>query len=135
MKAKRVLPVVLIILILISYFSLLSSKESNKSENQTQTTDTVFRIGFLDIGRQRNFGFLSKLNTNLWFKYDSICVQNNKWVPVGWTEIGAPHDLLEDTSSQNRTDVIGVLDVNLNHGYKTYAQRPKLEMLSFLPHF
>jgi hypothetical protein len=127
MKTKIVLPAVLILLILFSYFSLLPSKESNKSEYQTQSNDTVFRIGFLDIGRQSELGFLATLKTNLWFRYVDINDSSGKYKPYGPTL----NDSLEAPLSSYKDEVQSHLRNLSSHGYKAYVERPKIYMLSF----
>lgn len=130
MKKKLVLSGLLVLAAIVFYFSKPDAKE-NSVESVSGTHPDKFYIGFIDMGRQRDFSFLSELNFNLWHTLLPNAVSGGKSVPSGWVQFGAPGDTLFSPLENYQTQVETILSANISHNYKSFSSRPKLEMLTF----
>lgn len=132
MRTRVIFTVLLVLAVAVFYFSKPNAKESSVTGVAPASgTDTIFRIGLVNIGGQTDFDFLAPLNCNLWHKYMERGTQFNKSVPVGWVKIGAEHDSLYTEYGNYASDVRGILERNNGENYKSYSMRPKLDMLAY----
>jgi hypothetical protein len=130
MKIKVILSVLLVLSVAVFYLSKPNAKE-NETQSVSGTNSDTFRIGLINMGVQTHFDSLAPLKCNLWHKYLGTNIVNGKFVPVGWTDIGADSDKLYTPLQYYQSQVQGILTSNSGANYSSYIDRPKIEMLTY----